>query len=223
MTCPKCGAARPAEATECPQCGIIYERFAKKRASSLTTCPACGKEVSRQAPACPGCGQPVAGGAVAGAVGNKAGATREDQEEDKRKASAQAGMGCFIGCGALVLFCLAILMFGDVKNTTTPPAANSPSAGEPFVKTRNVPIVIDDHADIIGCHDINDYWMALGLRSGDRDAQLRPRLADGRCGRIAAGRGNAVEILPSGVAEIRDSRGVKWYVNDADLKAHHAH
>ena len=31
-TCPKYGAARPEGAVECPQCGVMYERFERSEA-----------------------------------------------------------------------------------------------------------------------------------------------------------------------------------------------
>ena len=72
-SCPKCGATRTEGATECPQCGIIYAKFAQKIQNAaqhsqslnaesnrtLANCPACAKDVSTMALTCPHCGHPL--------------------------------------------------------------------------------------------------------------------------------------------------------------------
>lgn len=262
-TCPKCGADRSAEATECPQCGIIYARYEaaqvkrreeeaaaeaarqaqlaakqeaeerkaevrqraeKRRAEArqgeavgpgqpkLIACAACGQSVSVMADACPHCGHPV----------DKA--LRMTPWERK---FAQFWQWCIV---SVIVFVLLGAMYcserlsNPGKYRSAPASSPAPSrpapAKGPNIRT-NVPIAIPDDAKVVGCHDIDDYWMVEGFRRGGDEGwkeNLRQRVADGRCGRVATGRGVAVEILPTGVTEIRDSSGVKWYVNDSSLR-----
>lgn len=245
--CPKCGAKRPQDAAECPQCGIIYARHeaaqAKQReemerrhqeaeaaraaaqaaaraqqeqvtGTMLVKCAACGKAVSVMADSCPHCGHPV----------DKM--LRLSPVERTLTQAWQLALGVFL------LLAVAGVSYCSHKLSTpgglsaTPPAEPAPVHREkPGVRT-NVPITISAEARVIGCHDINDFWMVEGFRRGGDKTWiklLRERVEDGRCGRAATGRGIAVEILPTGVVEIRDSKGVKWYVTDDTLKQNGAY
>lgn len=232
--CPKCGAARPSGAVECPRCGVIYARFdaaqVKKRAGDelaakltaeeaaksaapqeqpqptgpnrLAACAACGKDVSVMADSCPHCGHPV----------DKT--LRLSPLERRLTRIWQAILALTILLVMLgVMYCTHRLSI--IESVPNPAARPAPVVQKPNIRT-NVPFTIPEGEKVLGCHDINDYWMLRGFAKDGKEAwmeQLRPRLADGRCGAVAAGRGTALEILPTGVAEIRDSRGAKWYTN----------
>lgn len=244
MNCPKCGAARPEGAAECPRCGVIYARFeamlAKKReaeaeaarraqeeqvaqsasakpddgSAKLIQCAACGKDVSIMADSCPHCGHPV----------DKT--LRLSPLE--RKINSVIGWIFAIAClSALfgVYYCSHQITKSVSGGDGTSTAETRPApvvVKKPNIRT-DVPFAIPEGKKVLGCHDIDDYWMLRGFARDGKEAwmeQLKPRLADGRCGAVATGRGRAVEILPSGVAEIRDSRGVKWYVNASAVDKH---
>lgn len=109
----------------------------------------------------------------------------------------------------------------DAANHTPPPTARLTPKEEKSETSANIPITIHEDIKILGCHDVDDYWMVESSRwrnSDDFKKNLRQRMTDGRCGRIASGRGVAIEIHATGVTEIRDSKGVKWYVNENTLK-----
>ena len=57
--CPKCNSEYKAGETECPQCGVIFEKYLQflkkqeaKQKSLLTRCKVCDKEISKNAASC---------------------------------------------------------------------------------------------------------------------------------------------------------------------------
>ncbi len=185
---------------DCPKCGAV--RPGGDNATRLIQCAACGKDVSVMADSCPHCGHPV----------DKT--LRLSPLEHKMGKIVQAALALAILFAMLgVMYCTHRL--SKIESVPEPAARPAPVVQKSDIRT-NVPFTIPEGEKVLGCHDINDYWMLRGFAKDGKEAwmeQLRPRLADGRCGAVAAGRGRAVEILPTGVAEIRDSRGAKWYTN----------
>lgn len=203
--CPKCGAERLAGATDCPECGVIYarveEQAAKHRAATMATCPADDHQPAKPTHS------PIA-----------------PPGPEKQKNSTPALLGCL---GLIVLLCLVALISESGNNKTNRTSSNNVNSTDsqiPQVR-RNVPITITKNANIFGCHDIDSYWLLREYaKSGDRVEFKKQLEARGdKCGFIAAGRGIAIEILPTGVAEIRDSRGIGWYVNDTALRSNGAY
>jgi|GEM_PF-504591 len=69
QTCPKCGFNRDPKSTECPKCGIIFEKYEQiqkrkqqpqvsmgTQKKNLTRCSDCGGTISKKAESCPHCG-----------------------------------------------------------------------------------------------------------------------------------------------------------------------
>lgn len=228
MTCPKCGAPRPADAAECPQCGIIYARFEQKqerqrqeaqaqqeqqearvealRAAATIDCPLCGKRVSRLAPTCPHCGHPIAG-------------TVAPPPDLEKTSGSKTKRNLYIAAGIFLLYCfIQPLFIGGGDDKAIPASKPSPEAAP---GTPSVPRIVSVSQNAFGCHDIDSYWLVVAeAKKGDVQnfARVMNEFANqGKCDMVRVRTATALEFLPAGAVRIRDANNVLWWVSDASV------
>lgn len=239
MTCPKCGAARPAGAAECPKCGVIYARFEQKRerqrqealaqreqqqeqeeqqearreairASAMIDCPVCGKHVSRLAPTCPHCGNPIFGTVPLPPV-------LEEAEQNRAKRTRRI---IYVCVGLFILYCFTLPWSGGGGGSYEKATGKPSPEAAPGTPSTPRTVTLSDSA--FGCHDIGDFWLVVTeARKGDVQnfSRVMNRYADeGKCDMVRAGTATALEFLPAGAVRIRDANDTLWWVSDASVR-----
>lgn len=116
--CPKCEFEYKAGSSECPNCGIIFEKYVKYKASQekgktdlIIQCKVCNKEISKNANSCPHCGEP-----------NKIkinkkepSSSRNEKQNVKKKSSCIVVVG-----GGFLAFCFILAIFGAIFGDKKP-------------------------------------------------------------------------------------------------------
>ena len=216
--CPKCGAPRPAGATECPQCGIIYARFEQgqarrqeeTRAAMMMACPACGKTVSRQARACPECGQPIA------EVQQTRTKPAVDAQDEPEKLSPVIIYG-----GGFILLVVILCMLGTMFSGKTDTSENEQMRtmmADAERKIRQQTRIVSIKTNTLGCHDLDDFMQLETIARSGNKARFRRTLGlfrkEERCDFVQDRVVTAFfDTDPSGMVQIKDSEGSLWWID----------